>query len=291
MDSSKVIVKRVKHTMDKSGNTTLSEPYLVSESEYDSNKQLTKESLYTDDELIQVTELAYTNGLCTKVQIQHIEDGFEEHITSEYNEDKLLVRQVKNYGMGSDITNFKYADGLLITRTTTDEEGNLESNSNYEYENGILKNYEEYSFGDLILKRERDFENGFPVSEKQWANETGKTITLKFTSFAKDLDPSYQVYTEQGDFIERIEKNYNDHGKISSEITESKYNGYQKHLSNYQYDSDGNLIESTIVDANDNIIGKTVNQYESNRIVTSEHFEAVISQGHILHYTDYYVYE
>lgn len=289
--SQKVIVNRVKQTIDTSGNKELSEPILISETTYLSGTLIEKSIHYTDGEVSEIHSYRYHGDLCIEEKIEHVEDDFTELVQNEYDSNGKLIIQYKNYGMGSDKTVFTYDQDLLMKRETFDDEGNLESHATYAYENNILKDFEEYSFDELILKRNRVFENGIPVTEAQWSNETGKNITLKFTNFVVGQEPSYQVYNEKGEFIERIEKRYNEAGKLVSDLVESKFNGYQKHQTELMYDESGNLLETITVDANETVINKVSNVYEAGKLHSSEHFEAILHQGFISHYTDYYSYE
>jgi hypothetical protein len=72
---------------------------------------------------------------------------------------------------------------------------------------------------------------------------------------------------------------------------ESKFHGYQKNYTEYHYDSKGNMVESTIHDASETLIGRTIQEFSEDKLISSEHFEAILSQGQIQHYTDYYTYE
>lgn len=286
----KVTVHRVKQTIDNLGGIEFSEPFLISETTFLAEQMVEKSVHYFEGEISEIHSYTYDGVLCKEEKIEHIEYNITELIQNEYDTKGRLIHQNKNYGIGSDKTSFTYEDDLLLKRETFDDEGNLESYADYEYENKILKNYEEYSYGELILKRERTFENGIPIGESQWSNETGKNISLRFTNFQTGIDPSYVVHNDKGELIERIEKKYNEAGKLLSELIESKFNGYQKHYTQYSYDELGNLLESTTVDANETVINKVINVFEDGKMRSSEHFEAILYQGSISHYTDYYSY-
>lgn len=285
-------IKRSIHSMNKNSVLVIEKEQLILVRKFDVDENKTSEIIFNDDEVEQENIYLFENNLCVEEKTIHHLDGFSEITINAYNEQKQLIKQTKQYEYGNETINYTY-DGLnLISKENCDENGKVESSEKYAYNDGILVMHESFNEeNDLVLKREIVIENGIAISEKQWDKETKLSISINYSNWSKDAEPSYTAYNSEGKVLERVVRNYNSENMLIEEISESTTYGYVKLTTHYIYNELNLLLKSETTNVKGDIISSLVNNYDKELIKESEYFAVSSSDGKVLHYTDFYEYE
>lgn len=282
---------RSHHKLNNKSELILGEKSLINERMFDSDANRISEISYVNDEIEQENYYRYENNLCVEEKTIHTLDNLSEITFYTYYDSKLIEQQIKKYEYGNEITNYKYEGQNLISKEVCDENGTIESSEKFYYENDIMIRYENMVENELVLKREIQLENGIPKEEKQWSKENDRTLTIKYTQWVKNLDPSYTVYNTDGKVLERVVRNYNSDNLIIEEIAETTNYGYSKLKTVYEYNEQKLLVKSETTNANGDVVSRTENLYELEHLIESIHFQVSSIDNSVSHYTDFYEYE
>jgi hypothetical protein len=288
-----LIIKRSNHSLNKNGELTTEEAEIILQRTFDENNNKISEITFAGEEPEQEAFYVYKNNLCVEEKINHCLDGFSENATINYNSDNLISQQIKKYEYGNEITNFYYQGKNLIKKEVCDDDGTIENLTKISYLNDMVVLLEEYSPLDrLVLKRDITIENEVIIEEKQWSIENNKTLTIKYNSWQKDVEPSYSILNAEGKVLERTTRIYNDDKQLVEEIVETTSQGYQKYITKLEYDAHGNMICSETKNANDEIIKKIETLYNNTLPIKTTHIEVnKLIDNSIQHYTDFFEYD
>lgn len=230
---------------------------------------LSEETITPEGILEHKAVYAYTaEGLIREEILMEEDDFVSEHRTMEYNsEGKLITERLHYLDESYDETVFEYdSAGLLISKITTDSDGEITSKVFLSYENGkLVKESEHNEDGDELSSSEFKFdEEGNLVEEiyKGGAEEYASTHEY-------DADGHRKVsrkYNNYGHLIERYTYTRDESGRLTG-VKEESASGIE--LMHMEYDEAGNVILQESTTESEEVVSRIERTYIANNLVNT----------------------
>ena len=101
-----------------------------------------------------------------------------------------------------------------------------------------------------------------------------KELKILYDFVLPNKIPDTTVYNKEGKIVQRSRHTFNDKQQLVKEITETVQGGIQKFETTYLYDENNNVVESKLVDKNENLISKIVYKHSNHNLPIEEiHYE------------------
>jgi YD repeat-containing protein len=251
----------------------------------DANGNKLKEQTYAPDgELIEEKEYRYNEkGQLAEVKSHFVADEVIEIIQYEYDAEGKITKTHKRYGEqgDADTTNYSYNEaGKLVEKRCENNDGEIEHSELWKYSGDLLMETNVKDGEGKILEYSKFSytKEGILSEELKYNPETEQELKILYDILLPGKTPDTTIYNKAGNIIQRTRHTFNEKQLLVKEITESVSNGIQKFTSEFQYSENDLLLESKIVDKNDNLISKIRYKYNEFNLPCEElHFEKTSS--------------
>lgn len=215
-----------------------------------------------------------------------------ETVRYHYDKDDKPVSAIKEYADGSEETiNYLYDnDGNLIGKVVLNEDGEIEEQELWRYENGHEVWYERREYDEPVFREEQEYDSeGRAVVITLWEGDTDNTTVHKIFYNDEGQRNRIEKYNEAGRMMSVIEINAFENGE-PLEVTETSDGSVN--TGRYRYDDKGRMILQQDFNKNNELINEVARTYtEEGLIHTTEVTTDRLGQGMNLHYRIEYMYE
>ncbi len=247
--------------------------YQYQNTEFDEyGNTLSEETFSPEGELEHKSEYAYDNKGRLVEEILIEEDDFiSEHRTSEYDEQGRLYKEQLHYLDDSfDETVYTYnAVGMLISKVTTDSEGEVGNRVDLEYKGALLLSEAEYDAdGAVISKKKFSYDEvGNLTEESVEGKEEEFSLTHEYGENGKRLVS--RRFDRNGKLVARSTYTYDVKGQ-AVEIREETVTGIE--LMKMEYDERGNLLlQETSTEEDEEVLSTVERTYNENDHIVTTH--------------------
>lgn len=240
--------------------------------EFDENGNRVHEISYSDDEPEQEIKRVFNDGHLMNEEIHFITDDMKEIVKYEYDEKGLIQKVIRSYSDGStEVAEYSYNDGHPSRKTIKDDDGEVETEDVFVYENGKLKEHTVIEYGEVkhhVLRRHN--ETGEPIEEVR-KTEDGRTFKVVFEPKSDGKLPDTKVYNDQGKLVEVLVYRYDEQGRLVQELVETTNKGYRKMDTRYSYDDGNRITSEETLDQNGLVRKRISRQYDEDGTLVNEH--------------------
>lgn len=270
-------------------------PYLSGKTEFDTEGRPVMQSAYSAEGVLsEKVIMQYDENGRVIHQTYWVDEGDpSEEKSFEYDNSGKVVKELYHYLDGSfDTTFYTYnEDGLLVEKTTIDEEETPERKEVFTYENGKLKSMViTDTEGNKLAKEELGYDDkGNLIQHIKEDFETGEYFKLMVEFSADNHKISEKIYDEEDELLETTWFEEDDKGRIIRTVEE---NAMFRKIKNFSFDDRGNNLGYEETNANGEKMVMVEHQYDNeNNTISSMVF--VNGGGRTLsqHYELSYEYE
>jgi YD repeat-containing protein len=242
-------------------------PYLYNETEFNPNGEVISQCAWSAGGLL-VEKMIFEyddQGRLTS-QYYYTETGEPSEVLHYVrNEKGVVVKDIRKYLDGSfDTTAYVYDDqGLLKEKTTVDDEGTLDLTEQFVWKDKLLlKREAKDPEGNIVSVEEFTYdERGNITGHMQTDEETGENHRTVTTYNETNHKTGEEVYSEEGDLLQKITYVNDESGKLIS----SEYESPQKwSTTEYHYDENGNPLGHLETDEEVNQLLSVEHIYDEN---------------------------
>ncbi len=261
--------------------------------EFDDRGNRIKEISYDEGEAEQEVTRTFDNGNLMHETVLFITDQVSEEISHVYNSDGLICESVREYSDGSkERTTFEYEGKLLVKRVLYDDDGEVEQEDTFTYENGKVKDHTQMEYGALKKKAVRTYDDKGREIEELRTDEEGNELRVVFEPKDGDKMPDAKVMNTEGKVVEAIVYKYDDQGRLLQEMIESSAKGFKRLDTRYAYDEKGYLVKEETLDRNGLLRKRILREYDDDGILLSEQIhEENPEYGTLVNLTTEFEYE
>ncbi len=233
-----------------------------------------------DGEPVEEKEFTYNEtGKLLQEKSHYAEDEVTEVLRFEYDVNGRITKTHKSYGEegDEDCTYYLYnTSGKIIEKRTESNEGEVEHKEVWMYEGDKLIENVVTDYDGKIIERCRFSydEQGDVKEELRYTSETEQELKILYDHHFDGKTPDTTVYNKAGNIVQRSRHTFDEKKRLITEITETVNAGVKKFTSTFSYDDQDNLLETRLVDKNENLISKIVYKHNTFNLVTEEvHYE------------------
>lgn len=228
----------------------------ISEEQYDPDGQVTERYIRTFSGKDIVASEQYETG----------EEGLVSSKVYERDSSGRLIREQGSYMEGgSENIHYMYSeDGLLLSRTAIDDEGDEEYREDFQYDNGMLVKERRWDYGDLVFELEKTYhENGMLASEEE-RNLIEKSRRGKSFLYDDAGRISIESLLVDGKLLSRKTYTYDSEGRLGMVKEEEAFRRDELHI---EYDERGHAYLQKDVDKDGNVFQEVRRTFADNGLL------------------------
>lgn len=239
--------------------------------EFDDDGNRIAEISYEEGNPEHEVKRTFENGNLVCEQITFVTDGVSEVVNNTYDDGGLIVSSVRTYSDGSnEKTEYHYQDGRLIRKVLLDDDGEIESEDNFSYENGKLKEHSVTEYGLLKSKIVRSYNEKGQEIEEIRIDEEGNALKVYFEPKDDKRLPDIKICNSDGKVVEAVVHRYDETGRLMQEIVESSMKGFKRLDTRYTYDERGFLVKEETLDKDGLMRKRILREYDEEGVLQSE---------------------
>lgn len=285
------IVKIFRKDINDLDDTT-EKGYLESLTEHDENGNVISEITFLPDGTVEGKyEYIYDDKGNLIEEINYFSENEIAERKTYVRDDKGTVSEafIHYQDDTKDRINYEYDEkGNLIKKTTINEDGEVESEETFEYQNGKLIVKELKEFGNVTGREEYEYdESGKIVQQTITGDEEDGTIVNTFDE--KGNINGHLRYNQHDKLIGKSVYSFDEKGNMTGIVEETPY---EKNISVLEYDENGNLISQVQTNKLNEINHTIKRKYnDQNDVTESKVFINMHGQDVDSEYIIYYEYE
>lgn len=233
---------------------------LILQETFDSNEQLEQRNTYTYNE----------HGNLISEAVWFDDDSPAEKRELKYNEKQQVTEEQVHYETGGiDLITYEYsANGELIKKTTQDDEGEVESITEWTHTNGKIKTERVLGVdnNELIFKQYTYSDKGDILQVEYRDSDENRAYTTFHEYNEQNQHIKSRVINDNNQLIERYAYQYDDKNQLIEYIEETALR-LRKII--HEYDEAGRTILQEEYDKNDLLVSRSEFEYDENGLQIS----------------------